>query len=180
MTIDNAPRYDHATVTLHWLTAGVVLLQWASASLIFLEQDHGLRMIYWDVHFALGLTLFAVIAARLWWRRSGGRKLPPLGSGAAEAAARAVHGLLYILMLWLIGLGIAIIALRGWPLAGLFTIAPIAPIAPGYHALSSTLITVHKWSADLLMVVAFGHALVALFHRLILKDGALLRMAGAR
>jgi cytochrome b561 len=177
MTTDKAPRYDHATIVLHWLTAGIVLLQWASASLIFLEQDHGLRMIYWDVHFALGLTLFAVIAARLWWRRRGGRQLPPLGSGWAEAAARAVHGLLYLLMLWLVGLGIVIIALRGWPLAGLFT---VAPVAPGYHALSSTLITVHKWSADVLMAVAFGHALVALFHHLILKDGALLRMAGAR
>jgi len=177
MTTDKAPRYDHGTITLHWLTAGIVLLQWASASLISLEQDHGLRMIYWDVHFALGLTLFAVIAARLWWRRTGGRKLPPLGSGAAEAAARAVHGALYLLMLWLVGLGIVIIALRGWPLAGLFT---IPPVAPGYHALSSTLITVHKWSADLLIVVAFGHAVVALFHHLILKDGALFRMAGAR
>ena len=168
-------RYDRATIALHWVTAAIVLAQWAGALLIQLERDHGLRMVYCDVHFALGLGLLAVIGLRLWWRRTGGRRLPPLGSGPAESAARAVHALLYLLVLWLICLGIVIIALRGWPLAGLFT---IAPIAPGYHAFSTRLIEVHEWSAHLLMVVALCHAAVALFHHLILKDGALLRMAG--
>ena len=175
--LDSTPRqYDRVTVSLHWLTAAMILLQWASASLIFLERERPVRMIYWTVHFGFGLALFAVIAARLWWRTTRGLVLPPLGEGLAERVARAVHGLLYALVLWLIGLGIVIILLRGWPLAGLFT---IAPIVAGYKPLSSTLIEVHKWSAHLLMAVAFGHAFVALFHQFVLKDGALLRMARA-
>lgn len=165
--------YDRPTVVLHWLTAIVVLAQWGGALSMDLVDERPIRMIYWTVHIGLGTALFVVMLARLAWRRMGGRVLPPVGTGAVATVARATHHLLYTLIVFLILLGFAILALRGWPLIGLFT---ITPVVPGYHAFSSTLIGVHKWTAHMLMAVALGHALVALYHHLVLKDGVLRRM----
>ncbi len=167
--------YDRPTIVLHWLTAALVLLQWGGAISMGLVDERPIRMIYWTVHIELGTTLFCVILARLAWRRMGGRVLPSVGSDVLQKAAKATHHLLYTLIVVLILLGFVIVALRGWSLIGLFK---ITPIMPGYHALSSTLIGVHKWTAHVLMAVALGHALVALYHHRVLKDGVLRRMTG--
>ncbi|MDE2134640.1 MAG: cytochrome b [Alphaproteobacteria bacterium] len=172
---DTTACYDPPTIELHWVTAVLVVMQWSGAMLMHLIDERPIRMIYWNFHFSFGLLLFFVIVARLWWRRFGGRVLSPVGSDALRFASRAIHIVLYLLVLVLIALGFAIILLRGWPLAGLFT---ISPIVLGFKPLSSTLIEVHKWTAHLLMAVAFGHAVIALFHHFVIKDGMLLRMVG--
>lgn len=167
--------YDRPTIILHWLTAVLVLLQWGGAISMGLVDERPIRMIYWTIHIGLGTALFVVILARLAWRYKGGRTLPPVGSDVLQKAAHTTHHLLYVLIVALILLGFVILALRGWPLIGLFK---ITPVVPGYHAFSTTLIEVHKWTAHVLIAVALGHALVALYHHRVLKDDVLRRMTG--
>ena len=168
--------YDGVTIALHWLTALLVVGQWSGAMLMELVDERPMRMLYWTVHIGLGTLLFLVIVARLWWRRAGGRTLPPAGDGLVQTLAEWTHRLLYLLVAALIVLGFVIIALRGWQLIGLFT---ITPVIAGYRPLSSDLIHIHGWTAHVLMVIALGHASVALVHHWVLKDGVLRRMLGA-
>lgn len=170
---DNYPAYDRATIAFHWLTALLVLLQWSGAMAMHLVDDRSARLMYWTVHIDLGTMLFLVFSGRLAWRCQGGRVLPSAGDDRLHKIVQAMHKLLYALLLVLILLGFAIVALRGWHLIGLFTIAPLADT---YRPISGTLITVHKWVAHLLMIVALGHALAALYHHWVLKDGVLRRM----
>ncbi|MBU6296855.1 MAG: cytochrome b/b6 domain-containing protein [Alphaproteobacteria bacterium] len=165
--------YDRATIILHWLTAILVVLQWSGAILIGLVDERPVRMIYWTVHIGLGTMLFIAILVRLVWRRMGGRILPAIGNEMLQKVVRDTHRLLYVLLAVLMTLGFGIIALRGWRLIGLFT---IMPVLPGHQAFSSKLVQMHLWTAHLLIAVAFSHAIVALYHHLVLKDGVLRRM----
>jgi cytochrome b561 len=176
--IDNAPAaapaaYDRVTIVLHWLTAALVLAQWSGAIAMGLIDERPVRLVYWTIHIGLGTILFLVLLGRIFWRYRSGLVLPPVSGDPMQMVVGMAHKLLYALLFVLILLGFVILALRGWHLLGLFT---ITPVVEGYRPLSTTLISVHKWTAHVLMAVAFGHALVALYHHWVLKDGVLGRM----
>ena len=98
-----------------------------------------------------GITVFWLVLIRLWLRR---RNAPePEGEGLAQAAAIWGHRLLYLLL-------IAV------PLGGFLT------WIVGLHDLGD----LHGSAGQALMIVAFGHALMAFYHHYVKKDGTLRRM----
>ena len=94
-------RYGLVAIVLHWLTAAAVVGLFAlglwMVELTYYDPWYN-RGPWW--HKSIGITLFAVVAARLVWRLTTRqpRRLVELGHFEHLAAATA-HGLLYLLLL---------------------------------------------------------------------------------
>ena len=99
----------------------------------------------------------------------------PGGMGPLFRLAAAVgHGLLYLLMLVVPLVGIATFLRAGRTLdLGLFQIP--SPFAAN-RDLAHQIHEVHELLAHLLIATVVGHALLALYHQLILRDGIMERM----
>jgi cytochrome b561 len=167
-------RYDIVSVVLHWLIALLVLLQFALAELwgfAARPTRHAME----NLHVSFGILLTAVIVARIAWRLTPGHRVPPIVSGRTEMLARAMHYLLYVLLVAQAALGFVTRWSEGEPLAffGLVVPAPFAPMARATHHLFMDL---HDWLGWAIVVLAAGHAAAALYHHFVLRDGVLVRM----
>jgi len=168
--------YDGLTILLHWTTALLVVILFGLAQTWnLLERGTPLRHILQSLHVSLGLVFTAVLVARLLWRAIAGRKLVQMSSGFAGFAAKAMHYLLYLLLVVEGALGWNFRWAAGDPLSlfGLFSIpSPISFKVEQRHAIA----TAHNWVAISILLLAGAHALAALFHHYALKDGILSRM----
>jgi len=151
--------YNAAQIALHWLVAALVIFNYfcsdgmgkALRDKLRGTQSADLRL---DpmIHVWVGVAVLALVALRLILRRTRG--VPPApGSGLPQRAALWGHRLLYALLV-------------AAPVLGALT----------WFAGLRQLGDAHELLANALLVVAGGHALVALFHHYVLKDALLTRM----
>jgi cytochrome b561 len=179
-------RYDTFTILLHWTTAALVVFQWGIASpdipmaggvsLIDFFPTGQPRVVMRSLHITLGVVLIAVLLVRLSWRVTSGQKLPSANHGLLGAAAKFVHYALYALLATALILGLANVWVRGDSIFGLFN---IPAFNPNDRALRKTVGNLHGWASNALLIVAGMHALAALFHHYVLRDGVLRRMLPA-
>src|SRR5439155_23584658 len=106
---DDGTNYDNVAVALHWLTALLVLTQFALAE-TWEWFSRATRDTMESTHVSLGILLAAVIVARLIWRWIPGHQRPAIVSGWVKLASKGVHYLLYALLVAQAGLGFVI----GW------------------------------------------------------------------
>lgn len=169
-------HYDTVTIWLHWTIAVLVAAQWLGAELIDFTS-RPMHRLYWSIHISLGLLFAAVVVFHVIWRMTGGRKLATSNEEGWRTATAVMHVLLYWIPLILALLGIGIVLARGWSLFGVIDI----PMMPGgSKPLSREIHEIHEWTAHVLVFLATGHALAALFHRYVLRDGVLRRMLSSR
>jgi cytochrome b561 len=167
--------YDSGTIALHWLTAVLVLGLWLVGT--FLEDlvpKGALRSCIWSAHFDLGFVLTGLILAFLVWRRAGGRKLPVDDPGPLHRLAKATHAALYVLLIVIVGLGIANAFVRG------VSLGPISLPQLCDPAWRRPLTHWHGLAANVLMALALFHAVAALVHHYLWHDGVLRRMLPRR
>jgi cytochrome b561 len=165
--------YDATTVRLHWATAALVLLLWGTAQCIDYFPKGAPRWNARSVHMLLGLVLAVVLVWRIRWRASAGRRLPALGSPGLRLAGVGMHRLLYLLLVAVVALGVLNAWVRG---DHVFQLFEIAPLDAGNKALRQTVGTLHEYGANAILTLAGLHALAALFHHYVLRDGLLDRM----
>jgi cytochrome b561 len=165
-------RYDRRTIALHWSCAALGLLIWVAGQTIDFFPKGMPRITARSVHISVGLVLAALVAARIRWRLRGGTRLPA-APGPSGAMAGAMHSLLYLLLCAVVAVGIACVWIRGDTLFNLFT---VPAFAPGNTALRHDAVDLHGWLANALLAAAALHALAALWHQYVRKDGVLLRM----
>ena len=168
-----AATYDRTTIVLHWLTAALVALQWIGAQVIDLFPRGPLRVDARSTHIALGLLLAVVLATRVIWRATRGRRLPSADHGALNLVAKGTHRVLYALLVAMVGVGILLTWARG---DNLFNMVSIPSFDPGGGALARQVQEVHAALGWLVVTVAGFHAGAALAHRYVWKDGVLDRM----
>lgn len=168
-----ARHYDRTTIWLHWLTAGLVVLQWALAQAIDLFPQGAPRVGARSVHIMLGLVLGAVLVSRLLWRATQGRRLPAADQGVRHTVAKATHWGLYVLLVATVALGVFLVWARGDSIFGLFTVPAYDPTDRG---LADQVLEVHGIMASLILALAGLHAAAALAHRFLWRDGVLARM----
>ena len=169
------PVYDGLAIALHWITAVLVVTLFALAEIWgFVPRGTPLRHGMQSLHISLGLTLAGVFLVRLLWRNTGARRLKPLVSGLQHVAALTMHYGLYALLAVQIVLGFLFRWAEG-PIGffGLFAIpSPLAIGKTAHHEIGY----LHDKVAWVIIILAGGHAAIALAHRYILRDQVLQRM----
>jgi cytochrome b561 len=171
-------RYDGVTIALHWATAVLVLLQFALAETwgFFPRPVHHLMVVG---HMSFGLILTAVVALRLGWRGTAGRVLPPPGHGLLDLAAKALHRILYVLLGAEILLGFVTRWTDNQALSFFGLLIP-SPFGSFSKATGNFVDQIHDLNAWLIMGLVSAHAVAALGHHYLLKDGVLRRMLPLR
>lgn len=163
-------RYSKTMIIIHWLTAFLVLGSWLTAE--------GGREIVDNpplLHFTLGLAVLALIVPRLILRLAGAAPEANGGSSWLATAAKTGHGLLYLLMVGLPITGWYAASLMGVPVSFLGIELPALTAAvqgrPGLIA------DLHENAGTFILILAGLHALMAIWHQFVLRDGTLQRMS---
>lgn len=170
-------RYAAPARWLHWLTVVMVIALFGVGSWInwWNPADPALSHRLYNLHESTGVTLFAVVLARLLVRLCWPPPPPVALPIAMRLAASATHTALYALLLLQAALGFVGNAAGGTALVW-YEILPIpTPVAPD-KALSDTLSTLHLLVAGALALLIGVHVLAAVYHQFIRRDGTLQRM----
>ncbi len=169
-------RYDGMTIAIHWVSALIVVSLWLIGQLVDFVPRGPVRSAIWSTHVTLGFTLAALLLARIVWRFTGGRRLPPADKGVLGLAATLGHFALYALLIAVVVLGVADAFVRGFNMFDLFHLPQI-----GDRSWVRPINELHELAANAVAALALVHAAAALFHRYVLKDQVLARMGiGAR
>jgi cytochrome b561 len=169
-------RYDRTSILLHWATATLVVLLWLIAHWIDDFPRGTPRITARSVHILLGVTLLAVVLARMVWRLRWGQRLPLANPAPAGYLARIVHFALYGLLLAVLLLGLANVWVRGDSIFGLLTVPKFSPDQGLRHRVED----LHETAANIVLIVAGLHGLAALGHHYFMRDGVLQRMLPRR
>ena len=171
---DDGSTYDIVSIWLHWATALLVVVQFALAETwdyFAKPTQHTMQ----SLHMSFGVLLAAVIATRLVWRLMPGHQVSSLERGWVKVASKAVHYLLYAL---LIGHGRARLPPRlvgGHPV-DFFGLGIPGPFGALARPSATSIRELHNYAAWAIIIVAFGHSLAALYHHYVVKDRVLVRM----
>ena len=158
-------RYTTTAIILHWLTALLIISAFVMG--LVMTDIPGLtptKLKYFSWHKWLGVTVLAIAAIRLLWRKAN---VPPPHPASMVAwqkkAADAMHVLLYIL--------IFAVPVSGY--LGLFQLPVI--MAPNPE-LKPLLKEIHYVLNMTMAAAVAAHVLAALKHQFIDRDGVLKRM----
>jgi cytochrome b561 len=173
-------RYGAGPQLIHWLTALFVICGWSIGQ--FGQYLGAYDRIGFFVHITLGECVIALLILRLFWRAANPPppvEPTPLGF-LVKAAAHLTHAALYTLLLVVPILGIIVHLKRGHalPIFGFFEFSSPWPTD---RPLARSILTVHYYLANTLIVLAGFHACAALVHHWLWRDRTLVRMLpGAR
>jgi cytochrome b561 len=172
-------RHGPATQALHWITAVLVLVAFIygpggpEARVYAPSRDFDRHL-----HETLGTAVFVLAFVRAIWRFVAPRPDPVPVSRWMGLAAATVQGLLYLLLFAVPLTAILGAWLEGHPLAYLGGLEIAAPMAES-HDLGALIAEIHTWLGDAILWLAGLHAVAALYHHAILKDGVLASMLPA-
>ncbi len=157
--MSTSDRYSKPQIVLHWLIALIIIFEWVSGDgmgrVLRARLESGASGLEGGTpHVWLGSVVFALILIRvlLRWVQGAPGALPG-NSALMTRAAEWGHRVLYALMIAVPALG-ALAWFGGVNAAG----------------------ELHETVANALMILALGHAVFAIWHHFIKRDGALNRM----
>jgi cytochrome b561 len=167
-------RYGSGAIAFHWTMFALVVC----VGVLGLLHDSWPKQTqrFWiNIHALLGLALWTVLIARFWWRL---RHAPPAPFANLDALSRRLSGpvnfALYALMFVTPIVGLVTFVYHGRVLDfGLFQVNfGIASNRAIFHPTED----LHGYLAYAIFGLAGVHALAALWHQFVLRDGLLARM----
>lgn len=178
MSLRNSTKaWGSAAKAFHWLTVVLLIAVWVAVALHEdAVKDSPDYIKYILLHKSLGVSLLAVVLARLLWQSSNVTPTPIKMPELQKKAASTVHHLLYLLLLAMPISGIVMTQLAGREVSvfGLFDLPQLLDVNKELAK------DVKEYHEDVffpaLMVLIVGHIVVAAFHQLVLKDNLIKRM----
>lgn len=168
-------KYNRVTRLLHWLTALLVVATFALGPEDMDEMENPGLDSGVQIHETLGLIIFGLTVLRLVWVFLAQPRVDIPMPRLMSASAKAVQGVLYLLLLFVPFTAIFGTWLEGDTLALVQNVAIHSPVSINEN-LGERLLDLHPMLADILMWLAGAHAAAALFHHYVLKDAALKSM----
>ncbi len=173
-TLPPVARYDRITIALHWIVVVFVIGLYGSA-LIWDSLPRGPRKSLEALHVSFGLLFVVVLAWRVYWRLFRRAHLPEIGNVAQRLATALVHNGLYIMLVVQAVVGVCWRIAQQEPLA-LFGLFAFPEPLIFDKATRRLLGSIHEYLGHTIAIVAALHALAALYHQYVLKDGLMQRM----
>ncbi|HWZ92277.1 MAG TPA: cytochrome b [Polyangiaceae bacterium] len=172
----SAVRYGRVAQAFHWVTAILVVAAYIYGPGGSEQRVYSpVRDFDRQLHETLGMCVFALVVMRVLWRTIDVHPELPQVPRWMGVAAKAAHYALYVLLFSLPLTAISGAWLEGHPVTLLASVE-IAPLSALHHDAGATIAKVHTWLGDAILWVAGLHALAALFHHIVLKDGVLASM----
>lgn len=167
-------RYDSTAIHLHWILAILIGAQFAFGLLLD-KWPNATKLYYVNLHFMSGFLILALLLVRLGWRAT--HTPPPLPDDVdafSRKASTPTHWLMYLILL---ALPVAGVIAAVWHARvfnfGLFAIDFGVKNNRAVYPLFED---IHGYLAYAIIGLACLHALAALWHHFIRRDGVLLRM----
>lgn len=179
MLRNTSDSYGLVAIVLHWVVAltvfGLFALGLWMVELTYYDPLY--RTAPW-VHKSVGVLLFATLLLRLSWRQLNPRPQPLPGHSRVERrAAKVAHLLLYLLLFAVMISGYLISTADGKPV-DVFGWFSVPATLSGIDNQEDIAGDVHLALAITVVSLAGVHALAALKHHFIDRDGTLRRMLG--
>lgn len=169
-----AKRYHPSLVALHWLLA-LMLIGLLAAGTLSLKQVPNTspdKLLLLRMHMLGGGMVLLLMLVRLVLRWGTTRPPPaPTGSALLDALAPLMHGALYLLVFAMLASGIGTAALADLPA---IVFGGTGSLPDSFAALAPR--QAHGVLAKLLILAIALHALAALYHQFIRRDGLIARM----
>ena len=109
----NGPGYGRVAVTLHWVSA-VLILAMFPLGFLMQETDGGAKLLMYRAHSAIGGLILLLTIVRVGWKWRDARLAPPPGlTGWHLRGMEVIHVLLYVVLFALAGSGIALVVQAG-------------------------------------------------------------------
>ena len=169
-------RYTRTAVVLHWLVAGLVIVQfaWGWWMQEIPKEPVGPRVDAFNMHKSVGLTILALMMVRILWRIAHRPPpLPPMPAWQASTA-RLTHAVLYTVLVLHPLSGYLGSEVSGYPVRYFGMTLP--SWAGKNVALKDMLSVVHLATSWVIAAAVTLHIAGALKHAWIDRDGLLARM----
>jgi cytochrome b561 len=157
-------------IGLHWATVAVILVAYFLS-----EGGRGVRLHPPLLHFAFGLSVLVLVAARLVARALGGAPtLQMRGRPLLRIAAKLGHLTLYLLLI--------AVPLSGWYAASKLGVVAwffgliLPPLTVATGSSAGLVGKLHQVGGNLILILGGMHAAMALWHQFVWRDGTLQRM----
>ena len=160
----------------HWGMAILILIQFSIAYVMTGLDPNPLKWTLFDLHKAIGLTIFILVGLRLGWRLINPvPEMPKFSPRWQVMISHLTFGALYLLMFLmpLSGLGLSLLNGSSVSYFGLFTISKIYSNPTVYGTFFDQM---HILLSYVFIVCIGLHICAALYHYFILKDSVLHRM----
>jgi len=167
-------RYDPGAIRFHWAMAVLVVIV-GVLGLLHDSWPKATQSFWINIHALCGLALWALLMARFGWRmKHPPPPLPPEAGALSRVLARPVHLTMYALLFVIPILGIVTFIWHGRAFDfGLFKVDfGVQKNRAIFHPTED----IHGYLAYTLFTVAGLHALAALWHQFVRRDGVLSRM----
>jgi cytochrome b561 len=170
-------RYGAFPQTLHWLTFIFVTVGWLLGWFLDDLPKGGIRSFGLLAHMTLGQCVIVFLVLRLAWRTANPPPplLPTRFGRLLEYAAKLNHFALYVLLVAVPLVGIVVQLKRGHalPIFGFWEVSSPWPVD---RVLARSILGVHEYLANTLLILAGVHAAAALIHHYGFRDRTLARM----
>ena len=165
-------RYGTMAVSVHWLSAALILVLIASGFRAAGTVDPAVKAQLLRIHVPVAIAVLLLTLLRVvWWLAIDRRPDPVVGPPLwQERSARVVHLLFYVVILGMIASGIGMMVLSG---AGSIIFGQ-GGVLPDFWKFAPRV--PHGIGARLLFALLVLHVGAALYHHVVLRDGLLWRM----
>ena len=169
----NPERYGTVAVTIHWLSAVLILALLGSGFQAANAADAAIKAGFLRFHIPVAILVLLLTVLRIvWWWRFDQKPLAVAGSPRwQERIARCVHVTFYVVILGMVASGIGMMVLSGAAPAIFGVPGKMLPNFSDYPPRGP-----HGVGAFLLVALLVVHAGAALYHQFIRGDGLLRRM----